>query len=163
VVDPERRKSKIIEELQVSPDKQYEPRTRSVRISEATQYVRTWLQNQYKNENGQMGCQICKKEMPFKKLDGEYYFEAVEAFTKDIFPKEHEAQFLALCPLCAAMYKELVKKDEAAMADLRKALLNVDSLEAPLRVGDLETTIQFVETHLCDVKTILEEMGRSED
>ena len=163
VVDPERRKSKIIDELQVSPDKQYEPRTRSVRISEATQYVRTWLQNQYKNENGQMGCQICKKEMPFKKLDGEYYFEAVEAFTKDIFPKEHEAQFLALCPLCAAMYKELGKKDEAVMADLRKALLNMDSLEAPLRLGDLETTIQFVETHLCDIKTILEEIGRSED
>jgi hypothetical protein len=58
------------------------------------------------------------------------------------------------------MYKELVKKDEAAMADLRKALLNMDSLDAPLRLGELETTIQFVETHLCDVKTILEEMGR---
>ncbi len=163
VVDPERRKSKIIEELQVSPDKQYEPRTRSVRVSEATQYVRTWLQNQYKNENGQIGCQICKKEMPFKKLDGEYYFEAVEAFTKDIFPKEHEAQFLALCPLCAAMYKELVKKDETVMADLREALLNMDSLKVPLRLGDRKTTIQFVETHLCDVKTILEELGRSED
>jgi len=70
---------------------------------------------------------------------------------------------LALCPLCAAMYKELGKKDEAVMADLRKALLNMDSLEAPLRLGDLETTIQFVETHLCDIKTILEEIGRSED
>ncbi|NLI08235.1 MAG: hypothetical protein GX457_14260 [Thermotogaceae bacterium] len=163
VVDPERRKNKIIEELQVSSDKQYEPRTRSVRVSEATQNARTSLQNRYTNENKQMVCQICKKEMPFKKLDGEYYFEAVEAFTKDIFPKEHEAQFLALCPLCAAMYKELSKKDEAVMADLRKALLNMDSLEAPLRLGDLETTIQFVETHLCDIKTILEEIGRSED
>jgi len=39
----------------------------------------------------------------------------------------------------------------------------MDSLEAPLRLGDLETTIQFVETHLCDIKTILEEIGRSED
>jgi hypothetical protein len=36
----------------------------------------------------------------------------------------------------------------------------MDSLDAPLRLGELETTIQFVETHLCDVKTILEEMGR---
>lgn len=165
VVDPERRKRKILEELQVSPDKQYEPRTRSVRVSEATQFVRTWLQNQYKNENGQIGCQICKKEMPFKKLDREYYFEAVEAFTKDIFPKEHEAQFLALCPLCAAMYKELVKKDKAAMVDLIKALLNMNSLEleVPLRLGELVTTIKFVKTHLFDVKTILEEMGGSEE
>lgn len=110
-----------------------------------------------------MVCQICKKEMPFRKRDGQYYFEAVEAFPKDQLPLEHEAQFLALCPLCAAMYKELAKKDEAVMADLRKALLNMDSLEAPLRLGDRETTIQFVETHLCDIKTILEEMGRSED
>jgi hypothetical protein len=53
------------------------------------------------------------------------------------------------------MYKELVKKDEAAMMDLRKALLNMNSLEAPLRLGYRETTIQFVETHLCDVKAIL--------
>jgi|GEM_PF-2764488 len=45
------------------------------------------------------------------------------------------------------------------MADLRKALLEMDSLEAPLRLGDLETTIQFVETHRYDVKTILEEIG----
>jgi hypothetical protein len=44
-----------------------------------------------------------------KKRDGEYYSEAVEALSKDYYGKEHEAQFLALCPLCAAMYKELVK------------------------------------------------------
>jgi len=53
------------------------------------------------------------------------------------------------------MYKEFVKKDEAAMTDLREALLNMDSLEAPLRLGDLETTIRFVEAHLHDMKTIL--------
>lgn len=61
------------------------------------------------------------------------------------------------------MYKELVKKDETAMTDLRDALLNMDSLEVSLRLGDLETNIQFVETHLCDIKTILEEIGRSEN
>jgi hypothetical protein len=97
--------------------------------------------------------------MPFRKRNGEHYFEAVEAFSQDHFPVEHEAQFLALCPLCAAMYKELVKKDEAAITDLREALLNMDSLEAPFRLGDLETTIQFVETHFSDIKTILEKSG----
>jgi hypothetical protein len=104
-----------------------------------------------------MGCSDLQEGNAFRKRSGEHYFEAVEAFSQDHFPVEHEAQFLALCPLCAAMYKELVKKDDAAMTDLREALLNMDSLEAPLRLGDLETTIQFVETHLCDVKTILEE------
>ena len=157
----ERRQERVMEQLSESPQKEYEERERSVRATRGTIDPSPWLREQYTNDDGQMVCQICKKEMPFKKLDGEYYFEAVEAFTKDILPKEHEAQFLALCPLCAAMYKELVKKDEAAMADLRKALLNMDALDAPLRLGELETTIQFVETHLCDVKTILEEMGRN--
>jgi hypothetical protein len=160
--NPDRRKEKVREDLKESPGKRYEPRTRSVRVSESSDSVRSWLKNQYTNKDGKIVCQICKQEMPFKKRDGEYYFEAVEALSKDHFLKEHEAQFLALCPLCAAMYKELVKKDQSAMTDLRKALLNVDSYEAPLRLGDLETTIQFVETHLIDIKTVLEETGKSE-
>ena len=163
VTNPERRQERITDQLSESPKKEYEERERSVRTTRGAIDPSLWLREQYTNDNGQMVCQICKKEMPFRKRDGQYYFEAVEAFSQDQFPLEHEAQFLALCPLCAAMYKELGKKDEAVMADLRKALLNMDSLEAPLRLGDLETTIQFVETHLCDIKTILEEIGRSED
>ena len=163
VTNPERRQERITDQLSESPKKEYEERERSVRTTRGNIDPSLWLREQYTNDNGQMVCQICKKEMPFRKRDGQYYFEAVEAFSQDQFPLEHEAQFFALCPLCAAMYKELGKKDEAVMADLRKALLNMDSLEAPLRLGDLETTIQFVETHLCDIKTILEEIGRSED
>ncbi len=163
ITNPERRQERIKDQLSESQKKEYEERERSVRTTRSTIEPVLWLREQYTNDNGQMVCQICKKEMPFRKRDGQYYFEAVEAFSQDQLPLEHEAQFLALCPLCAAMYKELGKKDEAVMADLRKALLNMDSLEAPLRLGDLETTIQFVETHLCDIKTILEEIGRSED
>jgi len=163
VTNPKRRQERITDQLSESPKKEYEERERSVRTTRGAIDPSLWLREQYTNDNGQMVCQICKKEMPFRKRDGQYYFEAVEAFSQDQLPLEHEAQFLALCPLCAAMYKELGKKDEAVMADLRKALLNMDSLEAPLRLGDLETTIQFVETHLCDIKTILEEIGRSED
>lgn len=155
VSNPERRQERISEQLAGAPEKKYEERERSVRTTRGDIDPSLWLRKQYTNEDGQMVCQICKKEMPFKKLDGEYYFEDVEAFTKEIFPKEHEAQFLALCPLCAAMYKELVKKDESAIADLRATLLNRDSLKVPLRLGEMETTIQFVETHYQDMKTIL--------
>jgi hypothetical protein len=163
VTNPARRQEGITDQLSKSPRKEYEERERSVRTTRGAIDPSLWLREQYTNDNGQMVCQICKKEMPFRKRDGQYYFEAVEAFSQDQFPMEHEAQYLALCPLCAAMYKELGKKDEAVMADLRKALLNMDSLEAPLRLGDLETTIQFVESHLCDIKTILDEIGRSVD
>ena len=103
-----------------------------------------------------MVCQICKEEMPFRKRDGEYYFEAVEALSRDHFVKEHEAQFLALCPLCAAMYKEFVKHDEGAMESLKNALINSEDAEVPLQLGELGTSVRFVESHFLDIKTIIE-------
>ena len=159
VANSERRQERIIEQLTAAPQKDYEDRERSVRATRGAIDPSLWLREQYTNDDGQMVCQICKKEMPFRKRDGEYYFEAVEAFSQGYFPREHEAQFLALCPLCAAMYKELLKKDEAAMTHLRKALLHTGSLEAPLRLGDLETSIQFVESHRQDIQTILKEIS----
>ena len=89
-------------------------------------------------------------------------FEAVEALSREHFTMEHEAQFLALCPLCAAMYKEFVKQDEGAMSDLKNVLMNTDDFEVPLRLGKLETSIRFVETHYHDIKMILEELANKE-
>jgi hypothetical protein len=102
-----------------------------------------------------MVCQICKEEMPFRKRDGEYYFEAVEALSKVYFSREHEAQFLAMCPLCAARYKEFVKQDEDAMETFKNALMNSDEPEVSSCLGDLETSVRFVESHFHDIKTIL--------
>ena len=149
----ERRQEKVAQQYADSSEKKYEQRRRSVRVTEATPYTRTWLKNQYTNESNQMVCQICKKEMPFKKRDGAYYFEAVEVLSNDYLSKEHEAQFLALCPLCAAMYKEFVKNDENAMQEVKNKLANSDSLEIPLQLGELDTSIRFVETHRRDLKT----------
>jgi len=157
--NPNRRKEKVSEQINDAPDKEYEPRTRSIRIAEATPYTRLWLKEQYTNNDGQMVCQICKNEMPFRKRDNEHYFEAVEALSKTHFTKEHEAQFLALCPLCAAMYKEFIKRDEDAMDDLKMKLLNTHDLEVPIALGRIETSVQFVQTHALGLKTILVEQG----
>ncbi len=158
VSNPERRQERLEEQLADAPKKEYEERERSVRITRDVVDPNLWLREQYTNDAGQIVCQICKEEMPFKKRNGEYYFEAVEALSKHHFPLEHEAQFLALCPLCAAMYKEFIKNDEEAMKDLKITILNMDQIEIPLRLGEIDTTIRFVETHYHDVKTILEEM-----
>ena len=93
--------------------------------------------------------------MPFRKRDGEYYFEAVEALNGDHLSKEHEAQFLALCPLCAAMYTEFVKRDPAAMERVENALLAAQEPEIPLELGDFSTSLRFVDVHFLDLKTIL--------
>lgn len=48
-----------------------------------------------------------------------------------------------------------VKHDEKYMEEMLEALKNSNELEVPLKLGDLETSIRFVETHFHDIKTIL--------
>ena len=153
--DPERMKEKTAEQIQDSSDKQYENRQRNVRISRGTVDPPTSLRNWYTNDKGETFCQICRAEMPFRKRDGEYYFEAVEALSKDHFPNEHEAQFLALCPLCAAKYKEFVKKDEKAMLKLKNELENSNNPEIALSLGEDRASIRFVPDHHISIKTVI--------
>ena len=165
VSDPVRREKKISKQYDDAPQKEYEIRDRSVRATRGSIEPKTWLREQYTNDSDQMICQICEKEMPFKKRNGEYYFEAVEALSRDHFPKEHEAQFLALCPLCAAMYDEFVKQDDNAMEKFKEELVGskdksaADELTLPLCLGEHDTSIRFVETHWKDMKTILRKCG----
>ena len=158
--NPERRKARLVEQLANAPKKEYEMKSRSVRTSRSIIDPDPYLKGLYTEDSGQMICQICKGEMPFKKRDGEYYFEAVEVLSREYFPQEHEVQFLALCPLCAAMYQEFMKRDEEQKAELHNALQNADGLEVPVRLGERETSIQFVETHWLDMKTILRVTGK---
>lgn len=154
--NPERRQEKLVEQYANASEKEYETRPRSVRTTRGTIDPDPWLKSRYTNDADQMICQICKEEMPFKKRDDEYYFESVEALSKGHFNKEHEAQFLALCPLCAAMYTEFVKNAEGVMLDVKNKLADSTDLEIPLRLGELETSIRFVETHRQDMRTILD-------
>jgi hypothetical protein len=153
--DPERRQEQLVEQMNDAPEKEYEQRNRSVRTTSNTIDKETYLRNVNTNDDGQMVCQICKKEMPFRKRDRKYYFEAVEALSRDHFAKEHEAQFLALCPLCAAMYNEFVKHDEIAMESLKNALMNSEDAEVSLQLGELDTSVRFVDIHFRDIKTII--------
>ena len=152
--NPERREEKMAKEIQGTPEKTYEPRERSVRISlPSKQDKETFLRESYTNSDGQMVCQICKNEMPFKKRNGHYYFEAVEVLSdQDI---EHEALYLALCPLCAAKYKEFVKRDAELIESLKESVIASEKPEIPVCLGQFQTTIKFVETHFLDLKTII--------
>ena len=156
VKDRERRKKGILKQVRGASGKEYQQQPKSVRDTRGEIDPTTYLKNQYTNDLDQMICQRCKDVMPFRKRDGEYYFEAVEALSRDYFRKEHEAQFLALCPLCAAMYKEFIKRDETEMKNLYCAMMNSGDLEVRLKLGELDTSVKFVETHREDMKTILQ-------
>ena len=80
-----------------------------------------------------MVCQICKEAMPFRKRDGQYYFESVES--PNMLAHEHHALFLALCPVCAAKYKEFVKHDPVASERFQGALISEASRLSRLRLA----------------------------
>jgi hypothetical protein len=115
---------------------------------------KTWLRERYTNEYDQMVCQICREEMPFRIRNGTHYFQKKEVLSIDYLGKEHEAQYLALCPVCAAKYEEFVKSDDGVMAKLKDAIVSAEDCEIPISL-DLEASIRFVEVHLHDLKMIL--------
>ncbi|MCY4047635.1 MAG: hypothetical protein OXF42_05990, partial [Candidatus Dadabacteria bacterium] len=155
VNNPERREERLGKQLSDAPNKKYEHRKRSVRTTSGSIDPTAWLRNQYRNEDDQMICQICKEEMPFRKRNGEHYFEKKEALSRDHLLKEHEAQYLALCPLCAAKYEEFVKTDDNVMAELKEAIVNAEDCEVPISLGNQKTSIRFVEAHYHDLKVII--------
>jgi len=155
VLNPERRREKLLEEIIISPCKTYDLRERSVRTSTNQIDPTTRLRFLYKIGEGELSCQVCKQGMPFYNRKGIHHFEAVEVLAKDHLPKEHEAQYLALCPTCAAKYKEFIKSVPAEMARLKENILNAKGLEIPITLGDESTNIRFEKNHLFDLKTIL--------
>jgi hypothetical protein len=116
---------------------------------------KAWLADQYTNADGLLICQMCHREMPFRLRGGqEYYFEAVQV--ADDLGKEDHALYLALCPLCSAKYKVLLKKDSSE--SLVQFLDEVRAAQTPQAEADLgveRVIIRFVQTHLLDLQTVL--------
>ncbi len=151
----ERRTKRLIIELGNAPTKEYEQRARRVRVSRGAIEPKPYLTADYTDGN-QMVCQMCEKKMPFKKRNNhEDYFEAVEALRKDHFPIEHRAQYLAFCPVCAAKYKEYVKKDRQARQTLYNALKDSDVPKISLQTNSETICIWFAEKHWNDLRAVL--------
>ena len=155
VSDPDRRGERLSEQINDAPDKEYKHKNRSIRTTAGKIDPIPWLRNHYTNNDGLLICQICKTDKSFKRRDGEFHFEKKEAFSEDFFTKEHEAQYLALCPRCAAMYNHFITKDNDAMVSLKNVLVHSENTEIPLQLGELSTSLRFVETHFHDIKVIL--------
>ena len=151
-----RRKELLIIELEDAEEKEFETRARSIRSSRSRIEPKIALRVQYTTEENSMPCQICSKSMPFKKRNSdEDYFDAVEALGKGYFFKEHEAQYLALCPECAAEYTEYVKRDPKARETFYDALKNSDSPQIHLESHGRTIRIWFKDKHWQDLKTVL--------
>ena len=152
----ERRETKVKERLDTAPNKTTELRTRSVSVSDKQIDPRQYLRELYTTDE-RMGCQLCSSEMPFKKRDGNYYFEAVEVLTSNFLIKEFEAQHLALCPECAARYQEHAKEDTSKMEEIKDQLLQERNNPINLTLDNKTFKLQFVDTHRFDLRIALQE------
>ena len=151
-----RRKELLIIDLDDAEEKSYEVLARSVKVTGNTIDPRTALRAQYTTDENRMHCQMCSKSMPFKKRNSdEDYFEAVEALGKGYFFKEHEAQYLALCPECAAKYTEFVKKDRKARKAFYNTLKNSEYPHIHLESNGETIYIRFEDKHWQDLKTVV--------
>ena len=65
--------------------------------------------------------------------------------------------YLALCPLCAAKYKVLVKRDEGYLKEFIWAIEVTEEQVISVGMAGSSCTVRFVESHLLDVKTALSE------
>lgn len=155
VRNPERRRKGVMEQLESAPTREAVRRERSIQpgVSSVVAEAKVYLRTKYTNVHGQMVCQACQREMPFKLGTGEYYFEAVEIFKG--LAKHFFQNRLALCPTCAAMYlyarscsdDELRQQISAVVGESAAVELNVELAGDP-------HVLRFVGKHFFDLRNI---------
>lgn len=158
VRNPTRRRKGVMEHRDNAPENSAVRRERSIQpnlpgvVAEAKAYLRA----KYTNAHGQMVCQACSNEMPFKLRTGEYYFEAVQVL-KGLAQHFYENR-LALCPTCSAMYQFARSSTDE---DVRAAIVAVDSEKVEARVAvslvlaGEHRMVHFVGTHFFDLQVVI--------
>lgn len=167
--NPDRRSEKISEEVASSQERQSEVRDRSVRTTKASiGEIRTMLKKLYTNSDDIMICQCCGKELPFKKKNGEYYFETVELDKRGgiFFKKETPYPYIACCPNCAAMFNEHIinaNSDQAGIASIIHKIKEAISEKQPngneliaFTMDNKKFKLLFVQKHIIDIRAALE-------
>jgi len=157
VPNPERRRKGVLERSDNAPTKESVTRERTIQpgAGSETCEAKAYLRAKYRNPEGQLVCQCCHAEMPFKVRD-DYYFEAVQC-VRDLDHHYFENR-LALCPTCAAMYQYARETEDA---EIRRAIVESDvpdtvpSTCIPVRLAGNEHRLRFVGSHFLDLKTVL--------
>ena len=124
--------------------------------TQASAASRAYLRAQYTTVAGDMYCQACRKRLPFKMKDGSWYFEAVRLVNAR--KHVHTANALALCPLCAALYKYARgTKNEALLDHLAGTIIDagVGLVEIPVVLDGKRVKVAFTGKHAIDVRTAL--------
>lgn len=158
-VNPERRKEVVEKEFSNAGNQERVIKERTVRSSEDKSKARAYLKRMYTDDGGYLRCQMCHDRMPFKKKDGEFYFEATQIAQN--MKKEFPAQYLCLCPNCAAEYSEwIIKGDESKnfiQAILHRGTVDADEMfNVPIRLSNGKLLyFYFTQKHFIDISIAL--------
>jgi len=152
------RSERVGDQAKATPEKISVMKPRSVQLGVEAEKLeaKLYLVDQYTNANGQMICQACKGELPFKLPNGSYYFEAVEIVRGA--PKRFREGFLALCPNHAAAYQHA----NAQCNSMYDVIATATGNEIELALGNVETTVYFTQMHLADAKACFESIEDDE-
>lgn len=166
--NPEKRAAGVKESVKDAPDRTYEEKLRSTRTSNmAKSDASTMLKTLYTNTDGIMICQCCGKEMPFKKKNGDYYFETVELDNRggEFFTKETKVPYIACCPNCAAMFNEHIvncSSSENRIADLINKITTETTTKKPNGNEAIQIimdgkifNLTFVQKHIVDIRVAI--------
>ena len=160
VPNPDRRRRGVLERSENAPNKESIMRERSIQpdISAIQADAKAYLRAIYTNKNGEMVCQCCQKEMPFKIGDA-YYFEAVQCFKNA--KHQYIENRLALCPVCSAMYQHARQTDDKDIQNLIVTDNSDDdakSMSISIKLATNIYNLRFVGSHWFDLKTIVENL-----
>jgi hypothetical protein len=91
--------------------------------------------------------------MPFRLPDGEYYFVAVQLFGDGDAEHEYREAYLAMCPVCAAMFRHASDVDAEEFLDSLRA---TSHLCVEVTMAGEDRRIRFVDDHRTDLLALTE-------
>lgn len=139
-------------------DMEYENRNRSVRITDPEKALaEPFLRQVCVNTDGELLCQICNNRLPFKKPNGQDYFEKVQLFPKSLIKKELKENYIACCPLCSAKMKVFYSHNPEAQNTLFKqiAYSQESIVSFPVQL-DKDSDITFAKRHIVALRKMIE-------
>ena len=139
-------------------DMEYEDRKRSVRIIDPEKALaEPFLRHVCVNEDGNILCQVCRNRLPFKKPDGQEYFEKIQLFPKSLIKKELSVNYIACCPVCAAKMKVYYSHNVEAQKTLFKQIsYSQESIVTfPVQL-DKDADITFANEHIARLRKMIE-------
>ena len=145
------RAERVTEQARNASPVERQIRERSIRENWTTkEEAKTTLRHLNTNEEGQMVCQVCGDEMPFKLDDESYYFEAVECLKG--LSRELVQNYIALCPVCAAKFQHA---NYTPASELKQRILSATGSEVLVTLARQECGIVFTKIHLLDLQAAL--------